>query len=363
MSLTTTLESTNPVILNGSLDEFERLRQEAPAHNDVEADSLAIRSLKEQKAAGLSVELKLGAILYSRRGRFERTHGDDAESLFKKFCRDNGFTMPQAEKLISMADLAHRIIHDPSIDLNSSNEIVEKFSPDAFLELSKGISEIVPIACSDEGYVTKQAVRAMNSAIFVSESEILPLEIQEMVGQDLLPAAKVHRLCEAVESLPEEKAQEIIDGIVNSSDGITVEAVERAKKQATDINTINDLAPTLSTLAGDIVGKETPVNLDQAYIEAERLECVPSYARILKKTAEVESLATKLAIAMKALSGLCDRAYVDSEASAPHFRDLIAKVDGTIGTCFLRRQSSKIPLTGGGRMDVVIWEEKDLEGE
>ena len=366
MTLATTIEPTQPVVVKGELDEFERLRQEAPAHTPQEAADIAIQELKRQKSGGLSVELKIGAILYCQRGRIEREKGDEAEPLFKKFCRDNGFTMPQAEKLIGMADLAHRIIRDPSLPLNSSNEIVEKFAPDAFLELSKGISDVIPIACEEamgEGYLSKQAVRAINSAVFVAASEFLPSEIKSMVQQDSLSATKVHRLCEAVESLPEEKAQEIIDEIVNSSDGITVEAVERARKQAADINTINDLAPNLPTLAGEAIGKEVPVDLDQAYIESDRLDCLPNYARILKKTAEVEALASKLAIAMKALSGLCDRAYVDSESSAPHFRDLIEKVDKTLGVCFLRRQPSKIPLVGGGQMDVMLWEESDLEDQ
>jgi hypothetical protein len=109
-----------------------------------------------------------------------------------------------------------------------------------------------------------------------------------------------------------------------------------------------NLAKYLDAGAQVQVLNESTVDLAAALEEALRVGCLPVAADVLKQAALLEQTMTKFYLTWKQLGSLNDRLYVDTGASTPHLRSLIACVER------LSSEIVEVPLDDAGQNSIRL---------
>ena len=93
---------------------------------------------------------------------------------------------------------------------------------------------------------------------------------------------------------------------------------------------------------------DSKVDLPMALEEAMRVGCLPVAADVLKQAAQLEQTMTKFYLTWKRLGNLADRLYVDTGASTPNLRSLIACIER------LSSEIVEVPLDDSGENSIRL---------
>ena len=261
----------------------------------------------------LQTDIWRGRILRSIRDR-EKKGGDGRGTGFINWLKQREFTKSQAYSLIQLANSADTLLEEGQLD----PEAINNFSKRAFLETAKSAPEIqklVSEAAQQGEHITRREVKQLSDQWTAMSSDLLPEEVKEKAAEGSLPPRHLAPLVKEMEKLPDSHLKEIQKEIAASPE---VDTVKTLTTDARNLAKYLDAAAQVQTL------NRASLDLELALEEALRLDCLNTAADLVKQATNLEQTVAKLFTTWKRLGNLADRLYVDTGASNPHLRSLLA---------------------------------------
>ena len=261
----------------------------------------------------LQTDIWRGRILRSIRDR-EKKGGDGRGTGFINWLKQREFTKSQAYSLIQLANSADTLLEEGQLD----PEAINNFSKRAFVETAKSAPEIqklVSEAAQQGEHITRREVKQLSDQWTAMSSDLLPEEVKEKAAEGSLPPRHLAPLVKEMEKLPDSHLKEIQKEIAA---GPEVDTVKTLTTDARNLAKYLDAAAQVQTL------NRASLDLELALEEALRLDCLNTAADLVKQATNLEQTVAKLFTTWKRLGNLADRLYVDTGASNPHLRSLLA---------------------------------------
>ena len=261
----------------------------------------------------LQTDIWRGRILRSIRDR-EKKGGDGRGTGFINWLKQREFTKSQAYSLIQLANSADTLLEEGQLD----PEAINNFSKRAFVETAKSAPEIqklVSEAAQQGEHITRREVKQLSDQWTAMSSDLLPEEVKEKAAEGSLPPRHLAPLVKEMEKLPDSHLKEIQKEIAASPE---VDTVKTLTTDARNLAKYLDAAAQVQTL------NRASLDLELALEEALRLDCLNTAADLVKQATNLEQTVAKLFTTWKRLGNLADRLYVDTGASNPHLRSLLA---------------------------------------
>lgn len=268
----------------------------------------------------LQTDIWRGRILRAVRDR-EKIGGEGRGRGFLKWLGDREIAKTQAYSLIELADSADTLLADNTIEADAINN----FSKRAFVETAKSpieVQQLVASSAQDGNHITRREVKQLSDEWLSMTSDLLPDEIKAKTADRSLPPQQVAPLVRELEKLPENHQAEIHRAIAETPD---LETVKQLTADAKNLTRYLDSAAHSQTL------REGGVDIEAALEEALRLGCLDITTELVRQTAQLEQAVTKLYTTWKRLGNSADRLYVDTGASSPNLRSLVACVERITG--------------------------------
>jgi hypothetical protein len=142
-----------------------------------------------------------------------------------------------------------------------------------------------------------------------------------------------------MEKLPEVHQQSIRSEAAENPD---VDTVKQLTSDARNLAKYLEAAAQVQTI------NEQSLDLEMALEEALRLGCLNTAADMVKQASQLEQTVTKLYTTWRRLASLTDRLYVDTGASTPHLRSLLACLDK------LARNVIEVPMDEGSDRTIRV---------
>ncbi len=270
----------------------------------------------------LQTEICRGRILRAVRDR-EKRGGDGRGTGFLNWLKDREISKTQAYSLIELANSADTLLEEAVLQ----PEEVNCFSKRAFIETARAEPEVQqmvsdllkePIdAASPKRRITQREVRQLQDEWTAMSSDLLPLAIREKAANSTIPARYLTPLVREMEKLPEPhqavlQSEVAANPNVDTVKQVTAEARYLAKylAAATQVQALN----------------QSSLDLETALEEALRIGCLSSTADLVNQAAQLEQTIAKLYTTWKRLNHLAERVYLDSGASTPQLRLLLAQL-------------------------------------
>ena len=159
-----------------------------------------------------------------------------------------------------------------------------------------------------------------------------------------MPPRFIAPLVREMEKLPELHQLAIREEIAANPD---VDNIKLVTSNAKSLSKYLDAGAQVQVL------NDSKVDLASALEEAMRVGCLPVAADVLKQAAQLEQTMTKFYLTWKRLGSLVDRLYVDTGASTPNLRSLIASVER------LSSEIVEVPLDDSGENSIRLRIMKD----
>ncbi len=261
----------------------------------------------------LQTDIWRGRILRSIRDR-EKKGGDGRGTGFINWLKQREFTKSQAYSLIQLANSADTLLEEGQLD----PEAINNFSKRAFVETAKSAPEIqklVSEAAQQGEHITRREVKQLSDQWTAMSSDLLPEEVKEKAAEGSLPPRHLAPLVKEMEKLPDSHLKEIQKEIAANPE---VDTVKTLTTDARNLAKYLDAAAQVQTL------NRASLDLELALEEALRLDCLNTAADLVKQATNLEQTVAKLFTTWKRLGNLADRLYVDTGASNPHLRSLLA---------------------------------------
>lgn len=268
----------------------------------------------------LQTDICRGQILRVVRDR-EKRGGDGRGTGFLNWLKEREISKSQAYALIELANSADTLL-DSGI---FQPETVNRFSKRAFVETAQAAPEVQQMVCdlikdSDQttglpSRITRRAVQQLNDEWTTMGSDLLPVEIKEKAANNTIPLRYLTPLVKEMEKLPEAHQTALQAEVSANPDLDTV-------KQAT--TEARYLAKYLAAATQVQTVNKASLDLELALEEALRLGCLSNVAEMVNSAAQLEQAVTRLYTTWRRLNQLSERVYVDSGASTPHLRSLLA---------------------------------------
>lgn len=268
----------------------------------------------------LQTDIWRGRILRVVRDR-EKQRGDGRGFGFLNWLKDREISKSQAYALIELANSADTLLENGYLEESDVN----RFSKRAFVETAQAPAEVqqmVSDAAKRGDRITRREVRQLSDEWTAMTSDLLPEEVREKAAEHTLPVRYLAPLVKELEKLPESHQkplqQEIAeDPSVDTLKQVTSEAryLSRYLESATQVRALN----------------HESLNLELALEEALRLGSLSTVADLVNQAAQLEQAVAKLYTTWKRVGNLAERLYVDSGASTPHLRSLLAHLSSLSG--------------------------------
>ncbi|MGV2828146.1 hypothetical protein [Myxosarcina sp. GI1(2024)] len=261
----------------------------------------------------LQTDIWRGRILRAVRDR-EKTGGEGRGAGFINWLKNREITKSQAYALIQLANSADTLLAEGQLDPNSINN----FSKRAFVETAKAepeIQKLVSEAARQGDRITRREVKQLADEWTAMSSELLPDEVKEKAVTGSLPARHLAPLVKEMEKLPDLHLAEIKKEIVASPD---IDTVKLMTSEAKNLAKYLDACAQVQTI------RDSALDLEMALEEALRLDCINTAADLVKQATNLEQAVGKLYTTWKRLGSVADRLYVETGASNPHLRGLLA---------------------------------------
>jgi len=264
----------------------------------------------------LQTDIWRGRILRAVRDR-EKRGGDGRGTGFINWLKNREFTKSQAYALIQLANSADTLLAEGQLD----PEAINNFSKRAFVETAKSAPEVqkmVSEAAQKGDRITRREVKQLSDEWTAMSSELIPEEVKEKASEGELPPRHLAPLVREMEKLPDSHLRSIQQEVAQSPD---VDTVKLLTSEARNLSKYLDAAAQVQTL------KKSTLDMEMALEEALRLDCLNTAADLVKQATNLEQTVAKLFTTWKRLGNLADRLYVDTGASNPHLRSLLACLD------------------------------------
>jgi hypothetical protein len=285
----------------------------------------------------LQTEIWRGRILRVVRDR-EKKGGDGRGQGFLNWLKERELSKSQAYAWIELANSADTLVENGEL----SSTALRNFSKRAFVETAKSapeVQQLVTDAAERGDRITRREVKQLADEWMAMSSDLLPTEVKEQAASGAMPPRLLAPLVKELEKLPENHQQAIHAEISSNPDLDNIKEVT---------SNARSLAKYLDAGAQVQVLNQSTVDLAGALEEAMRVGCLPVAADVLKQAALLEQTMTKFYLTWKRLGNLNDRLYVDTGASTPNLRSLIACVERLSGEIL------EVPLDDEGENSIRL---------
>lgn len=285
----------------------------------------------------LQTEIWRGRILRAVRDR-EKKGGDGRGTGFLNWLKDREVSKSQAYASIQLANSADTLLAEGQLD----PENINNFSKRAFVETAKASPEVqkmVSEAAASGDRITRREVKQLSDEWMAMSSDLLPDEVKEKAAEGTLSPRYLAPLVKELEKLPDSHVEQIKLEIAENPD---VDTVKNMTSSARNLAKYLDAAAQVQTL------RQGNLDLEMALEEALRLDCLHTAADLVKQATQLEQFVAKLYTTWKRLGSLADRLYVDTGASNPHLRSMLACLESLSG------ETIEVALDDGGDRTVRL---------
>jgi hypothetical protein len=261
----------------------------------------------------LQTDIWRGRILRTVRDR-EKRGGDGRGTGFLNWLKDREMSKSQAYALIELANSADAMLQDGLLE----TEDVNQFSKRAFVETAQAAPEVqqmVSEAARRGEKITRKEVKQLSDEWTAMTSDLIPEPVREKAANNTIPTRYLAPLVKEMEKLPPSHQQTLKREVATNPD---VDTLKQVTSEARYLSKYIAAASQVQTLDPDVV------NLELALDEALRIGSLNATADLVNQATQLEQAAAKLYTAWKRLNNLAERVYVDSGASTPHLRSLLA---------------------------------------
>jgi hypothetical protein len=285
----------------------------------------------------LQTEIWRGRILRAVRDK-EKKGGDGRGQGFLNWLKDRELSKSQAYAWIELANSADTLLENGELSPSALN----KFSKRAFVETAKSapeVQQLVTDAAERGDRITRREVKQLSDEWLAMSSDLIPDEVKEQAASGATPPRFIAPLVKELEKLPESHQLAIKAEIATNPD---VDNVKLVTSNARSLSKYLDAGAQVQVL------NDSKVDLPMALEEAMRVGCLPVAADVLKQAAQLEQTMTKFYLTWKRLGNLADRLYVDTGASTPNLRSLIACIER------LSSEIVEVPLDDSGENSIRL---------
>lgn len=271
----------------------------------------------------LQTDIWRGRILRSVRDR-EKRGGDGRGTGFLNWLKDRDISKSQAYSLIELANSADTLLEGGILEL----EDVNRFSKRAFVETAQAPPEVQqlvsdwlkepPASQQEPPRITRREVQQLIDEWTAMTSDLLPVEIKEKAANSTIPTRYLTPLVREMEKLPETHQAALQAEVASHPD---VDTVKQVTAEARYLARYLAAATQVQTLT------QAELNLELALEEALRIGCLNNTADLVNQAAQLEQTVVKLYTTWRRLNTLNERVYLDSGASTPHLRALLAALE------------------------------------
>ncbi|HEY9624251.1 MAG TPA: hypothetical protein V6C78_28100 [Crinalium sp.] len=261
----------------------------------------------------LQTDIWRGRILRAVRER-EKRRGDGRGIGFLNWLKNREISKSQAYALIDLANSADTLLESGVLEADEVNQ----FSKRAFIETAQAAPEVqqmISDAVHKGDRITRREVRQLSDEWTAMSSDLLPIEIKEKAANNTIPTRYLAPLVREMEKLPESHQEFLRDEVAETPDVDTLKQVTAEARY---------LAKYLSAAAQVQALNQESLDLEQALEEALRIGCLSATADLVNQAAQLEQTIAKLYTTWKRLTNLAERVYLDSGASTPNLRSLLA---------------------------------------
>ncbi|NJO42255.1 MAG: hypothetical protein HC769_22095 [Cyanobacteria bacterium CRU_2_1] len=270
----------------------------------------------------LQTDIWRGRILRTVRDR-EKRGGDGRGTGFLNWLREREISKTQAYSLIELANSADTLLQEGLLE----SEDVNQFSKRAFVETAQAPPEVQQMvsdrlketspSSKSAPRITRREVRQLTDDWTAMSSELLPVEVKEKAANSTIPTRYLTPLVREMEKLPESHQTTLRAEVAANPDVDTVKQVTAEARYLAKYLTAARQVQTLNLESLD---------LEAALEEALRIGCLNSTADLVSQASQLEQTIAKLYTTWKRLNSLAERVYLDSGASTPHLRSLLASL-------------------------------------
>lgn len=285
----------------------------------------------------LQTEIWRGRILRTVRDR-EKKGGEGRGQGFLNWLKDRELSKSQAYAWIELANSADTLLENGEL----STTALKNFSKRAFVETAKSapeVQQLVTEAAERGDRITRREVRQLGDEWLAMSSDLIPAEVKEQAATGATPPRFIAPLVKEMEKLPAAHQLAIQQELAANPDLDNIKLVT---------STARSLAKYIDAGAQVQVLNDSKVDLPTALEEAMRVGCLPVAADVLKQATQLEQTMTKFYLTWKRLGSLVDRLYVDTGASTPNLRSLIAAVER------LSSEIVEVPLDDSGENSIRL---------
>lgn len=285
----------------------------------------------------LQTDIWRGRILRAIRDR-EKIGGDGRGRGFLNWLKQRDITKSQAYALIQLANSADTLLSEGNLD----PEAINNFSKRAFVETAKSdpeVQQLVTDAAQRGDRITRREVRQLADEWTAMSSDLLPAEVKEQATAGSLSTRHLAPLVKELEKLPESHLHAIKSEVAEHPD---VDTIKQMTSEARNLAKYLDAAAQVQAL------NNGSVDMEMALEEALRLGCLNTASDMVKQATQLEQTIVKLYSTWKRLGNLADRVYVETGASTPHLRSLLASLG------ILTGEVMEVPLEEGGDRTVRL---------
>lgn len=338
----------SPEQLPDKLEALQDLSFELP---DPEDDQISETEFRQQVDIAwqvcdrfdLQTDIWRGRILRTVRDR-EKQGGDGRGTGFLNWLRDREVTKSQAYRLIELADSADQLLQAGTLE----PEDVNHFSKRAFVETAQSAPEVQQMV-SDAAHrgenITRREVRQISDEWTAMSSDLIPEEVKEKAANNVIPTRYLAPLVREMEKLPSPHQHTLRTEVSLNPD---LDTLKQVTAEARHLAKYLDAAAQVQALNAE------SINLEAALEEALRIGCLNATADLVNLAAALEQATAKLYTTWKRLNKLAERVYVDSGASTPHLRELLAHLEPlTQQTLTVQLGDADSPLSQTVRLQVI----------
>lgn len=269
----------------------------------------------------LQTDIWRGRILRAVRDR-EKRGGDGRGTGFLNWLKDQEITKSQAYCLIELADSADTLLQDGLL----ASQDVNQFSKRAFVETAQAspeVQQLVSDAARRGDHITRREVRQVSDEWTAMTSDLLPTEVKEKAANNTIPTRYLAPLVREMEKLPPTHQNTLKTEVALNPD---LDTLKQVTAEARYLAKYLEAAVQVQALNHDSLDLETALE------EALRVGCLNATADMVNQAAQLEQAVAKLYNTWNRLSKLSERVFVDSGASTPNLRELLAHLDPLTNT-------------------------------
>lgn len=270
----------------------------------------------------LQTDIWRGRILRVVRDREKhQNNGEGTGHGFLRWLKEREIGKSHAYNLIELADSADELVQGGLLE----EEDVNQFSKRAFVETAQSpreVQQMVSDAAHKGDRITRREVRQLADEWTAMTSDLLPETVREKAANNTIPTRYIAPLVREMEKLPEPHQEQLRDEVEASPD---VDTIKQATAEARFLAKYINAASQVQAL--DREG----LDLEQALEEALRVGCLSATADLVNQASQLEQMIARLFTTWKRIHSLSERVYLDSGASTPQLRSLLAHLEPLSG--------------------------------